>query len=127
MHSDVLSCPVVLSDLEVGFDHLQSLFPQFLLFLYLSLFSSDHALLVFLCHVLFIGDAFVKFIPNVFFAALLESCFERVKNIIIPDWNDILVLFNEGGLLLYLLLQLFFVVDHVLEVSNILVDRSLVC
>jgi len=36
-------------------------------------------------------------------------------------------LFNEGGLLLYLLLQLFFVVDHVLEVSNILVDRSLVC
>jgi hypothetical protein len=120
-HPDVLSCPVVLSDPEVGFDHLQSLFPQFLLFLYLSLFSSDHALLVFLCHVLFIGDAFVKFVPNVFFAALLESCFERIK-IIIPDWNDILVRFNEGGLL-----QLFFVVDHVLEVSNILVHRSLVC
>lgn len=116
-HPDVLSCPVVLSDLEVGFDHLQPLFPQFLLFLYLSLFSSDHALLVFLCHVLFIGDAFVKFIPNVFFAAFLESCFERA-----PDWNDILVLFNEGGLL-----QLFLVIDHVLEASDISVDRSLVC
>lgn len=116
-HPDVLSCPVILPDLEVGFDHLQSLFPQFLPFLYLPLFSSDHALLVFLCHVLFIGDAFVKFVPNVFFAALLESYFERVS-----DWNDILVPFNEGGLL-----QLFFVVDHVLEVSNILVDRGLVC
>ena len=116
-HLDVLSCPVILSDLEVGFDHLQSLFPQFLPFLYLPLFSSDHALLVFLCHVLFIGDAFVKFVPNVFFAALLESYFERVS-----DWNDILVLFNEGGLL-----QLFFVVDHILEVSNVLLDRGLVC
>lgn len=116
-HLNVLSCPVVLSDLEVGFNHFQSLFPQFLPFLYLSLFSSDHALLVFLCHVFFIGDAFVKFVPNIFFAALLESCFERV-----PDWNDVLVLFDERGLL-----QLLFVVDHVLKVPNILVDRSLVC
>ena len=60
---NVLPSSVLSPNSETLFYPLKSFLPKLHLSFDLPSLSSDHALLIFLCHVFFVGDALVKLVP----------------------------------------------------------------
>jgi len=65
---NILPGSVLSPDPKTLFNPLKPFLPELHFSFNLPSLSPDHALLVFLCHVFFVGDALVKFVPGVILA-----------------------------------------------------------